>query len=167
MNSFFPDTVKSWNLIGSEFTSLKSISLFKKSILSLIRPAKKSVFGIHNHGGTKTIFQLRLGLSVLKSHKMNHKFADTQSDLCACNHEAETADHFFCRCSLFSTPRTALVNTVSEVLAQNNIFINTLDLKDLVKIYLYGSYNLSDPENRIILLATIKFVADCNRFQSI
>ena len=160
MNSFFPDTVKSWNTIGSEFTSLESISLFKKSLLSLIRPAKKSVFGIHNYGGTKTIFQLRLGLSDLKSHKMNHKFADTTSELCACNQEAETTIHFFCRCSLFLTQRIALVDSVSVILEQKNILINTLDIKDLVKIYLYGSYKFTDSDNRIILLATIKFIMD-------
>ena len=98
---------------------------------------------------------------------MNHKFEDTQSDLCACNQEAETTTHFFCRCSLFAAQRIALVDTVSEILAQNNIFINILDIKDLVKIYLYGSYKFTEPENRIILLATIKFITDSIRFQSI
>ena len=164
MNSFFPDTVKSWNIIGSEFTSLRSISLFKNSLLSLIRPAKKSVFGIHNPGRTRTLFQLRLGLSDLKSHKMHHKFPDIDSEFCACYQEAETTIHFFCSCSFFTTLRISLVDTVSEVLVQNDIFINTLVKKELVKIYLYGSDKFTDVDNRIIILATIKFITDSNRF---
>ena len=69
MHSFFPDSIKSWNNIGSEFTSLSHISKFKEAFLSFIRPAKNSVFGIHNPTGIKKLFQLRLGFTQLKSHK--------------------------------------------------------------------------------------------------
>ena len=58
MHSFFPDSIKSWNNIGSEFTSLSPISKFKEALLSVIRPAKKSVFAIHNPTGIKKLFQL-------------------------------------------------------------------------------------------------------------
>ena len=40
MDSFFPDSIRSWNNIGSEFTSLSPISKFKEAVLSFIRPAK-------------------------------------------------------------------------------------------------------------------------------
>ena len=43
---FFPDSIKCWNAIGSEFRSLPTISLFKNSLLSLIRPTKKLEFKI-------------------------------------------------------------------------------------------------------------------------
>ena len=109
--------------------------------------------------------QLRLGLSDLKSHKKCHDFADTQSDLCACNAEAETSIHFFCRCSLFLTQRITLVDSVSEMLAQNNLLIHTLDNKDLVKKYLYGSANFVDCDNRVIILAAIKFIMDSKCFK--
>ena len=71
---------------------------------------------------------------------------------------------FFCRCSLFFTQRITLVDSVSEILAQNNLLINTLDNKDLVKIYLYGSSNFVDNDNRVIILAAIKFIKDSKRF---
>ena len=165
MNSFFPDTIRSWNQIGNEFTSIMPISQFKNSLISLIRPNKKSIFRIHNYAGISKIFQLRLGLSDLKSHKRCHNFADTQSDVCACNVEAETSIHFFCRCSLFATQRISLVDSVSVVLAENNLPINTLHKKDLVKIYLYGSSNFVDNDNRVIILAAIKFIVDSKRFE--
>ena len=40
-NSFYPDSVISWNNIGSELRGAKSLSLFKKNILKIIRPVKK------------------------------------------------------------------------------------------------------------------------------
>ena len=52
-NSFFPDSVAAWNGIGPELRGAKSISIFKKNILNIIRPAKKEVFSIHNHNGIK------------------------------------------------------------------------------------------------------------------
>ena len=94
MHSFFPYSNKCWNVIGSEFRSLPTISLFKNSLLSLIRPTKKSSFGIYIPVRIKQIFQLRLGLSDLKSHKNSHKFLDTPSYLCACNLGAENTRLF-------------------------------------------------------------------------
>ena len=78
--------------------------------------------------------------------------------------EAETSIHFFCSCYLFFIQRITLVDSVSEILAQNNLLINTLDNKDLVKIYLYGSSNFVDNDNRVIILAAIKFIKDSKRF---
>ena len=93
-------------------------------------------------------------------------FADTQSDLCACNMEAETTIHHFCSCSLFSTERIVLVDSVFEILASHNLFTDRIDNNDLVKIYLYGNSKFVDDENRGILLATIKFIMDSNRFKT-
>ena len=80
MHSFFPDSIKSLNNISSEFTSLSPISKFKEALLSVIRPAKKSVFAIHNPTGIKKLCQLRVGLTQLNSHRKNHNFLDTPSD---------------------------------------------------------------------------------------
>ena len=41
MHSLFPDSIESWNNIGSEFASLPPISKYKEALLSFIRPAKK------------------------------------------------------------------------------------------------------------------------------
>ena len=68
-NSFFPDSIVSWNGIGPELRGAKTLHIFKNNILKIIRPTKKSIFGIHHPTGIKWIFQLRVGLSPLKSHK--------------------------------------------------------------------------------------------------
>ena len=68
-NSFYPDAIEKWNNIGVEFRSIDKLSNFKSSILQVIRPPKKEIFNIHNPDGINRIFQLRVGLSPLKSHK--------------------------------------------------------------------------------------------------
>ena len=68
-NSFYPDTTRSWNNIGFELRNCETISKFKQKLLSLIRPPKKSNFGIHDPHGIKILFQLRVGFSLLKGHK--------------------------------------------------------------------------------------------------
>ena len=66
-----------------------------KDILSLVRPEKKGIFGIHDPSGLRILFQLRVGLSTLIYHKKRHKFIDTPSDNCCCNHGPEDINHFF------------------------------------------------------------------------
>ncbi len=98
MNSFFPDAVKIWNNIGEEFHSCNSIEIFKNNINKLIRPPSKSIYSVHDPKGLKHIFQLRIGLSYLKSHKKNHKFTDTPTDRCDCNCAPEDTRHFLFHC---------------------------------------------------------------------
>ena len=41
LNSFYPDTIRSWNNIGYEFRNCSSLSQFKSKLLNLIRPPQK------------------------------------------------------------------------------------------------------------------------------
>ena len=52
-NSFFPDSIVSWNGIGPELRGAQTLPIFKNNILKIIRPTKKSIFGIHNPPGIK------------------------------------------------------------------------------------------------------------------
>ena len=94
-NSFFPDATKSWNNIGLEIRNIEQLSLFKKTLLSFIRPARKSFYNIRNPAGIKKLFRLRVGLSELKSHKKDHNCLDTPSNMCVCGIEPEDTEHFF------------------------------------------------------------------------
>ena len=51
--------------------------------------------------GIKRLFQLRVGLSALKSHKYRHNFQDTQSDLCDCRTNVEDTEHYLLHCPSF------------------------------------------------------------------
>ena len=68
LNSFFPDAMKSWNNVITDFNELPTFEELKKHLISLYRPDIKPTFGIHNPK-LRYIFQLRVGLSHLLPHK--------------------------------------------------------------------------------------------------
>ena len=140
--------------------NLVKLSDFKSSYIQLIRPAKKDIFNIHNPDGMKRIFQLRVGLSPLKAHKMSHNFGDVESDICICGNGNEDTTHFLLLCPNFTAYRTSLFDKVSRILVN---FPN-LSTKDQVGCLLYGFYGLSDSQNSQILCETIDFVLSSQRF---
>ena len=48
MSSFFPDAITSWNNVITHFDNIPSINILKDHLVSLIRPKKKNIFGIHD-----------------------------------------------------------------------------------------------------------------------
>ena len=155
-NSFFPDSVILWNVLGPELRGAESLSIFKKNILKLYRPVKKSIFNIHNPNGIKWIFQLRVGLSPLKSHKKNHNFQDTPTDTCQCTMDAETTRHFLLKCPIYDEYRDDLHQTLNPILMANNM--HNLNDNNLERLLLYGHEKFKLHENQSILKATIHFI---------
>ena len=101
MSNFFPDAITAWNNVITHFENIPSINILKDHILSLIRPKKKNIFGIHDPLGLRYLLQLRVGLSFLRYHKKCHNFIDTPSDICLCNHGIEDTNHFLFLCPFF------------------------------------------------------------------
>ena len=98
MNIFFPYVINSWNNTITHFQDVPTFIRLKAHILSLIRPKAKSIFGIHDPLGLRYLFQMRVNLSPLRSHKKQHNFADTPSDICECNLGIEDIHHFLFEC---------------------------------------------------------------------
>ena len=61
MHSFFSDAITSWNKVTTHFHNIPSVGILKDHLISLIRPEKKSIFGIHDPLGLRYLFQLRVG----------------------------------------------------------------------------------------------------------
>ena len=160
--SFFPDSVCSWNEIGPELRGAESLSIFKKKLLQIIRPVKKSLYDVSNPNGIRWIFQLRVGLSPLRAHKKSHKFPDTPDDACLCNIGAETTQHFLLKCPIFNTQRNLLFQAVNPVIMANNM--NNLNDRDMVKLFLYGHEKLKFYENQSILRVVMNFIGMTSRF---
>ena len=125
-----------------------------------MRPTPKSFYGLHDPSGLIFIFQLRVGLSALKFHKKRHNFADTPNDLCDCMSVKEDTYHFLFSCPLYASPRADLNNSVAEILITNNL----QHLLENVDLYLYGHVSLREADNKSIILSTIKFIKESNRF---
>ena len=94
MNSFFPDAIASWNIFIKHFDDVPSFDILKKHIYNFFRPNTRSIFGIHDPVDLRYLFQLRVSLSPLRSHKWGHNFIDTPSEICHCNQGIEATDHF-------------------------------------------------------------------------
>ena len=161
-NSFYPNSIVLWNELGPELRGLDSLSLFKSSILKLYRPKVKSVFDILDPTGLKWIFQLRVGLSPLKSHKKSHKFLDTPDDICSCTIDAETTEHYFLYCPHFNEQRRLLFQTINPLLLANNT--RFLEDKDLIHLLLYGYEDINLESNKIIIKLNINFIRVSSRF---
>ena len=161
-NSFFPDSVMLWNDLGPQLRGAESISIFKKNLLKLYRPVKKSLFNIHDPNGIKWIFQLRVGLSSLKSHKMNHNFQDTPNDTCNCSLNAETSHHFLLHCPNYINQRQELFHVLNPIMLVNNMHV--FDDNNLIQLLLYGHVKLKFHENQRILKSTINFIRKTFRF---
>ena len=161
-NSFFPNAVASWNLFMEIFNYkvVPSIGVLKNDIISLIRPVAKNVFRIHDPAGLRYIFQLRVGLSPLKGHKWCHSFIDTPSGVCHCNQGIEDTSNFLLSCPFYVIQRETLVSSVNEILlkANKNHFESRLQL------YLYGDPSINNSDNKNIILSTIKFIKETQRF---
>ena len=160
--TFYPDTIVSWNNIGPELRGAKSLSIFKKNILKIIRPEKKAIFNIHNYLGIKWIFQLRVGLSPLKAHKKRHRFNDTPDDTCQCSLGSETTLHFLLKCPIFRVNRQQLLEKLNTILLLNDLA--NLSSSNMVHLLLYGHEKTSFNENQVILKETIKFIEKSGRF---
>ncbi len=119
------------------------------------------MFSIHHPIGIKWIFQLRVGLSPLKSHKKRHNFQDTPDDKCVCTN-AETTPHFLLECPMFTLYRNNLFETLNPILLPKNL--HNLNNSEMVKLLLYGHEKLLFLENQIVLKATINFIEKISSF---
>ena len=151
--------IKSWNHLGSEFHNSVSLNIFKNGLIKLIRPNMKSIFKLHDALGIKFLYQLRVGLSPLKCHKMNHNFIDTLNDWCMSLSAPEDTQHFILRCTLFSVQRVKLISSVSNLLGNTNL----IHLIDDYKLYIYGHHALTNDTNKNIISATILYIKDTGR----
>ena len=131
MSSFFLDAITAWNDVITHFENIPSINILKDHILSLIRPKKKNIFGIHDPLGLRYLLQLRAGLSFLRYHKKCHNFIDTPSDICLCNHGIEDTNHFLLLCHFFALQRATLASSVIQKYNLDN-------LGNQSHLYLYG-----------------------------
>ena len=127
-----------------------------------MHPMYKCVFDIHDPKGIKYLFQLRVNLSQLRSHKKHHNFTDTPSDICTCNQGIEDTRHFLFECFKFATDRASLAVTVTDFLHRNTL----IELVNNLELYLYGHPSLISVDNKRILSATIQYIKNIQRFCS-
>ena len=132
----------------------------KDHIISLVRAKSKSIFGIHDPLRLRYLFQLRVKLSPLRSHKKHHNFIDTPSETCHCNLSIEDVSHFLFACPSSANERATLAINVIEILQRYNLN----HLGNQLELYLYGHQSIDVTDNRKILLSAITYIKGTRRF---
>ena len=163
MNSFFPHAIASWNIFIEifKYKEVPTIGTLKKDILSLIRPVSKSFFKLFDPVGLRYLFQLRVSLS-LRGHKWRHNYTGTPSGICHCNQCIEDTSHFLCSCPSYVSQRAALVSIVNEILYK----VRLNHLENQSKLYLYGDSSINNSDNKKLMLSTIKYIKETQRFST-
>ena len=121
---------------------------------------ENKTFSIYDPLAIKLISRLRVDFSHLNDHKFRHNFADTLNPLCSCSLETERMAHFFLRCRYYSIIRITLMNELNDT--DNSI--TSRQTNELLRIILYGDCKFKDDVNKRILIATIQFIKNSNRF---
>ena len=160
--SFYPHCLSEWNNLKPEIRLAPSVAVFKKKLLSAIRPPGKPFYGIHDPKGLSFLTQLRVGLSKLNYHKFKHNFRDTTNPMCPTNDGIEDTEHFLLLCPYFDVHRRDLLAGIFALLRP----LGYADLAHdfLLKLLLYGDKDFPDSVNRHILELTLNFIHKTGRF---
>ena len=159
--SFYSNAVSSWNNVIMNINGYISKTSIKTNILKIKRPNSKSIYDIHDPTGLHYLFQLRTGLSPLRSHKHHHNFVDTPTENCICNRGVENTYHYLFECFYFAIHRVELTVNINNILQNYN---QALNLANEVDFYLYGHSELSFDDNKKVLSSTIKYLKSTGRF---
>ena len=69
-DTYFQNCLSEWNQLDEAIKKSPTIYVFKKELVRLVRPTKKSFFGIHNIEGVRLLTRLRVQFSDLREHKI-------------------------------------------------------------------------------------------------
>ena len=124
--------------------SSRTISEFKRNLLKLIRPPKRSIFNIYDLEGIKLFTQLRVEFSDLRYHRYRHNFHCT-TPTCLCQTGIEDNEHYLMYCPQFSLQRRPLLQLVSS---SDDVDIMRLSSNELTNVLLDGHPEFTVPMNR-------------------
>ena len=159
-NSFNPSEIIEWNRLDQDIRNAESYVLFRKHLLSFIRPEANNIFNVHNAKGINLLTRLRVDFSHLKEHKFRHNFVDAINPLCG--NFVESTTHFFFHCTHFSNQRLTLINKIKDI--DKRIFDKNDSL--ITQTLLFGGEKLSITDSKSILEATVQFLKSSGRFDS-
>ena len=114
-NYFFPYCISEWNNLSPNIRNSNSIAIFKKSLLTFIRPKQCNVYNIIDPTGLKLLTRLRVHLSHLSL-------------------EIESTSHYLLRCPFYSHIRRALLNNIIDLIGD----ISNFSDDKLTNLLLYG-----------------------------
>ena len=86
--------------------------------------------------------------------------AHLELTLFPCSIETQTTARYFLRCHFYNANRSVLMNELSGIGSS----LSTLNENKFIDLILYGSDKFDGKKNHNILMSTIKFIKDSQRF---
>ena len=114
-NYFFPYSVNQWNQLDSNIRNCTSYSVFRNTLLKIIKPLENSIYNIDDPQGLKLLSRLRLGFSHMREHKFRHNFQNTLNPMCSCSLEPENNSDFLLRCQNYGNLRDTLMSELEAI----------------------------------------------------
>ena len=115
--SFFPSTIREWNLLPQPMRSVtSSMASFKKAVyqqFSVDQPPY--YFQLGSKHGNILHTRLRLGLSTLNADLFRVNSPKTETPSCKCGHPREDVNHFVLQCPLYADHRYALFHSLGDL----------------------------------------------------
>ena len=161
-NSFFSSAITEWNKLDCYIRNADSFKVFKKLLLSFIRPIPNSIYNMHNPLGVKYLTTLRIGFSHLKEHIFKHNFQDSVDLMCSCSSGIETTIHFFFHCTNFNIQRQIFFDKIATI----DVNILTENEDSIVNTFLFGKPNSEKAFNKAMLHASIEYILSTGRFNN-
>ena len=91
------------------FRNSSTLSQFKDNLISqIVRPPKRSTFGIHDVEGLKLLTRSRVKFSDLREQRFPHNF-QCNSTNCFCGKGTEDNEHFLLHCHRYSSHKRAFL----------------------------------------------------------
>ena len=133
--------------------------MFKRELIRLIRPQKRSLFGFHDIKGVRLSTRLRVEFSDLREHRFRHNF-QCSSPMCFYQTGIEN-NEFLLHCPRHSSHRRDLLDRISNVV---DVDPQNLSSTDLCNLLLDGNSCFSVDTNHHIIESTIFFIKSKSRF---
>ena len=73
-HTYFQNCMRDWNQLDEAIKSSPTVSVFKRELMRLIGPQKRSLFGFHDIEGVRLLTRLRVEFSDLCEHRFRHNF---------------------------------------------------------------------------------------------
>ena len=146
LNSFYPDTIRSWNNIGYEFRNCSSQNYSTSTVPPKSQYLLYMTLVVLN-------FYFNLGLAIVQSKAIRKIIT-----FWTLHRQYMTVEVV----RKIPTIRTNLMISLSNILTHNNL--EHLSHAELAQLYLCGQSNLGKTLNCLVLQASIKYIHDTKRF---
>ena len=159
-NSFFPDTIRRWNIIPQEIRSIECIRSFKQAVAQLYELSKPpSYYSLGYKTDNILHTRLILGLSGLNAHLFKINVSHIDSPSCICKRVPESVKHYFLFCPRYVVQREELEGSIKNVV----IGYAKLSVNEKLDILLHGR-NLNKTAGLVVAACVQKFIRNTKRF---